>query len=79
MPHNQDFVYATRDYSTRLSGCSKLTTTNPQKVIDVCGEVRNLLSADTRLKGHREYVCMIEQNVELLEELARQRIYSPEH
>ena len=79
MPHNQDFVYASRDYSTRLNGCSKLTTTNPQKVIDVCGEVRSLLSVDTRLKGHREYVEMVEQNVELLEELAKQRMYSPEH
>lgn len=79
MSHNQDFVYATRDYSTRLRGCSKLTVTNPQKVIDICGTVRALLSADTRLKGHREYAGMVEQNVELLEELAKQRMYSPEH
>lgn len=79
MTHNQNFVYATRDYATRLNGCSEMVETNPQRVMNVCDQVRNLLLVDTRLKGHREYVGMVENQVDLLEELARQKMYSPEH
>lgn len=79
MPHNQNFVYATRDYASRLNGCSEMVETNPQRVMDVCGQVRSLLSVDARLKGHREVTGMIENQVDLLEELARQKMYSPEH
>ncbi len=78
MTHNQDFVYATRDYATKLRLCGDLVTRNPQRALDICGDVTNLLSSDTRLKGHREFTGMVEQQVELLEKLAEQKLYSPE-
>lgn len=79
MTHNQDYVIATRDYAAKLVGCQDIIGTNPQRVLDVCGNVRTLLAVDTRLRGHREFVGMVENQVDLLEELARQRMYSPEH
>lgn len=79
MTHGQDYILATRDYATKLSGCNHMIGTNPQRALDLCGEVRTLLSVDTRLRGHKEFTGMVENQVDLLEELARQRMYSPEH
>jgi hypothetical protein len=78
MTHNQDFVYATRDYATKLSLCRDLVTRDPQRALDICGNVTSLLSLDTRLRGHREFAGMVEQQVDLLQNLAEQKLYSPE-
>ncbi len=79
MTHNQDFIYATRDYATKLQECLQLTGNDPQRALNRCGEVRSLLSSDTRLRGHGEFAGMVKTQVDLLEELARQGMYSPEH
>lgn len=78
MTHNQDFVYATRQYASRITDCRKVMELNPQRALDICGTLRVDLSVDTRFRGHRDFVGDVENQVDMLEELARKKLYSPE-
>lgn len=78
MVHNREFAQATRNYSTILTNVAENISSNPQRALDMCSEMRQALVADTRLKGHKNYVLGLEMQVDVLDEMAKDALYNPQ-
>lgn len=74
MTHNKDFTDATRSHSGLLESCARLVDTEPQTALDRCYLLQLALGADTRLRGHSEYVRAAMSQSEAIMDLAKQRI-----